>query len=133
MTAHHLKVGDRYYYISVPCHCNWMETKVLSCTYKEEQDLSNYIYTTVPTAFDELLTALKEKIQEQFRQGNDGWEPDGLYYWVTLNYAPHLKTIHVKGEEAPGKYDCNYFKSEQEAQQMKETILKTFASFGIQL
>ena len=133
MEANKLNVGDEYYYVSVPNDCNWMEIEVKGpCIHKEKENLEQYIYSQNSKELNDILPILKNRIIKKFEQLNDGWEatPYIKQYWVTLNYASHLKTIHCKGSEAPTNTPCNYFESEEKAEEMKQVIIDTFALFN---
>lgn len=132
MEANNLNVGDEYYYISVPNDCNWMEIEIKGpCIYNGNEELDQYIYSINLKELSEILPVLKNRIIKKFEELNDGWEatPDIKQYWVTLNYASHLKTIHCKGAKAPTNIPCNYFEFEEKAEKMKQVIIDTFASF----
>lgn len=131
MEANKLNVGDKYYYISVPNDCNWIDIEVKGpCFYKENENLEQYIYSQKPKDLNDILPILKNRIIKKFEELNGGWEatPDIKQYWVTLDYASHLKTIHCKGSKAPTNTPYNSFESEEKAEKMKQVIIDTFAS-----
>lgn len=126
---HNLQKGETYYYISIPNCCDWSSAKVLHCDYNGG-NLEEYYFSTTKSVLDQLVERLKTVILQKFNQRE--WKPvDGTkYYWVTLNYPSHLKTIHIKGEEAPNHYPCNYFETEEEAEEMKRQIWNVLQSFS---
>ena len=133
MKTNKLNIGDEYYYISVPNDCNWIEIEVKGpCIYNGNENLDQYIYSKRLKELSEILPVVKNRIIKKFEELNDGWEatPDIKQYWVTLNYASHLKTIHCKGAKAPTNTPYNYFESKEKAEKMEQVIIDTFVLFN---
>lgn len=127
-----LNIGDTYYYLSVPNNCNWMETSCKECSYEKEANLENYIYSTDSNKIEALAKELKLSIEQHFKNMPEPWEfePNSFYHWITTSSVQHIKTIKTKSAAAPTCYECNYFKTEEEAKLMMELIKGIITKYG---
>lgn len=130
-----LNIGDKYYYLSVPQNCDWMEIKLEGpCIYSGEENLEKYIYSKNLTELNIILPVIKTRIRAKFEELDAAQKMTSEKtetWWVTLDYASHLKTIHSKlGEvDVQNLTPYNHFESKAKAEAMLREICDVFMSF----
>ena len=127
--------GEEYIYLYVENQANWNNITYKYANYDNQAYLADYAgYSTVTEDTERNIKDAIRDIKEILKRNYTGKQhpqKTDLQYWVTMSCRDALATIHVKSGKDVDSYVYNAFLSFEEANILRDKIVKVLIKYNL--